>query len=129
MSHTKSILRKAFLFFLAASFFYEGFAQDGKALFQANCASCHAVNKKLTGPALAGVETRGPWGDRKELYAWVKNPAGYAKGNEYAANLIKEYNGVLMTAFPSLADAEIGAIIDYVNAEASKKPDLSLIHI
>ena len=24
-------------------------AQDGKALFQQNCASCHAVNKKLTG--------------------------------------------------------------------------------
>ncbi|MEY4812196.1 MAG: hypothetical protein RLZZ462_1069, partial [Bacteroidota bacterium] len=23
-------------------------AQDGKALFSANCASCHAVNKKLT---------------------------------------------------------------------------------
>ena len=123
MIHTNSILRKAFLFLFAALFFQEGFAQDGKALFQANCASCHAVNKKLTGPALAGVETRGPWGDRKELYAWVKNPAGYAKGNEYAANLIKEYNGVLMTAFPSLTDDEIGSIIDYVNAEASKKPD------
>lgn len=124
MSQPKSILRSAFFLFLFATFFViEGSAQDGKALFQANCASCHAVNKKLTGPALAGVETRGPWGDRKEIYAWIKNPAGYAKGNEYAANLIKEYNGILMTAFPSLSEAEMDAILNYVSAEASKKPD------
>ena len=40
-------------------------AQDGKALFSQNCASCHAVNKKLTGPALAGVEDR--WSEKKNL--------------------------------------------------------------
>ena len=50
-------------------------AQDGKALFSANCASCHAVNKKLTGPALAGVEDR--WPDKQNLYAWIKNSAAF----------------------------------------------------
>lgn len=89
-------------------------AQDGKALFQANCASCHAVNKKLTGPALAGFQDRGPWSDRKNLYAWVHNPAGFAKTNTYAANLIKEYNGQLMTAFASLPEKDIDAIADYI---------------
>jgi mono/diheme cytochrome c family protein len=89
-------------------------AQDGKALFQTNCASCHALNKKLTGPALAGLEERGPWSDRKKLYAWIRNPAGFAKTEPYAASLIKEY-GVLMTGFNALTDAEIDAIVTYIN--------------
>ncbi len=96
-------------------------AQDGKALFQANCASCHALNKKLTGPALAGLEERGPWADRKKLYSWIRNPAGFAKTDAYAAGLIKEY-GVLMTAFPSLSDAEIDAVVTYINTPPPPPP-------
>ena len=87
-------------------------AQDGKTLFQTNCASCHAVHKKLTGPALAGVEDR--WSDRKKIYAWVHNPAGFAKGDAYAANLLKEYSPVLMQAFPGLGEKDIDAILDYI---------------
>jgi cytochrome c2 len=123
MNQPKLLLRKSFtlcLVLVSLLFGNKLFAQDGKALFQANCASCHAVGKKLTGPALAGVEDRGPWSDRKKLYAWVHNPAGFAKTEPYAANLIKEFGGVLMTGFPGLADAEIDAIIGYINAEASK---------
>ena len=89
-------------------------AQDGKALFQTNCASCHALNKKLTGPALAGFEERGPWSDRKKVYDWIRNPAGFAKTDAYSAALIKEY-GVLMTGFNALTDAEIDAIVTYIN--------------
>ena len=123
MNQPKLLLRQSFtlcLVFISLLIGNKSFAQDGKALFQTNCASCHAVGKKLTGPALAGVEGRGPWSDRKKLYAWIKNPAAFAKTEAYAANLIKEYNGVLMTGFPGLAEAEIDAIITYINTEASK---------
>lgn len=99
------------------------FAQDGKALFQANCAACHAVSKKLTGPALAGVESRGPWSDRKKIYAWVHNPVAFAKTDTYAADLMKQFNGIVMTSFPQFSEKEIDAIIDYINAEANKKPE------
>ncbi|MDQ2752305.1 MAG: c-type cytochrome, partial [Bacteroidota bacterium] len=85
---------------------------DGQTLFSQNCASCHAVNKRLTGPALAGVTQRGPWKDRTELHAWVHNPAGFMKTNTYTAGLYKEYQ-VMMQAFPQLSDKEIDAIIDY----------------
>ncbi|MEJ8841725.1 c-type cytochrome [Lacibacter sp. H375] len=118
MNQPKLLLRKSVtlcLVFVSLLITEKLFAQDGKALFQANCASCHAVDKKLTGPALAGVEGRGPWSDRKKLYAWIHNPAGFAKTEPYAANLIKEFGGVLMTGFPGLADAEIDAIITYIN--------------
>jgi cytochrome c551/c552 len=30
----------------------------GKSLFNANCASCHKLNKKLIGPALKGVSAK-----------------------------------------------------------------------
>jgi mono/diheme cytochrome c family protein len=88
-------------------------AQDGKALFSANCASCHAVNKKLTGPALAGVEDR--WPDKQNLYAWIKNSAAFLKtGDPYATNLYNEYNKVAMNNFPGLSDADIDAILVYI---------------
>ena len=32
------------------------YAQDGKALFQSNCAQCHNPIKVVTGPALKGVD-------------------------------------------------------------------------
>ncbi|MFY7840899.1 MAG: c-type cytochrome, partial [Lacibacter sp.] len=116
MNQPNLLLRKSFtlcLFVVTLLFAGNSFAQDGKALFQTNCASCHAINKKLTGPALAGLEERGPWGDRKKLYAWIKNPSAFAKTDAYAAALLKEY-GVAMTPF-NLSDAEVDAIVKFVN--------------
>jgi cytochrome c2 len=92
---------------------------DGKALFQNNCASCHSVLKDLTGPALAGVTERIT--DKKLLYSWVRNPAAVLKsGNVYFNTLKKRLCDVQMTGFPDLSDAEIDAIISYV--EKSKGP-------
>jgi len=90
-------------------------AQDGKALFQTNCASCHQVHKKLTGPALAGVEDR--WPNKKNLYAWIRNSAAFLKtGDTYANNLYNEYNKVAMNQFPGLTDGEIDAILGYIKS-------------
>ncbi len=89
-------------------------AQDGKTLFNTNCASCHQVNKKSTGPALAGVEDR--WSDRKKIHAWVHNPAGFAKADTYATNLMKEYSPTVMTGFPNMSEKDIDAILDYIKS-------------
>jgi hypothetical protein len=43
----------------------------GEVLFKRNCASCHAVNKVLTGPALAGMEERIT--DKKKLFDIIRN--------------------------------------------------------
>jgi mono/diheme cytochrome c family protein len=90
-------------------------AQDGKQLFAANCQSCHALNKNLTGPALAGLTERGPWGDRKNLYAWIHNPAAFMANDPYTQGLKAQY-GSLMPAFPQLSEKDIDAIVDYVMA-------------
>lgn len=105
----------AFLFIVSLSSSVVANAQDGKALFSANCASCHAPHKKLTGPALAGVESR--WSSKENLYSWIRNSAAYLKtGDPYAINLYNEYNKVAMNSFPTLTDAEIDAILSYVNS-------------
>jgi mono/diheme cytochrome c family protein len=97
-------------------------AADGKALFSAQCASCHHPVKKLTGPALQGVSARVPGKDW--LYKWIHNPAATAaSGDKYAQNLMKEYAPTVMTAFPNLTTEEIDAIISYV--EGYKAPVVS----
>ena len=77
-------IRKAFFslffpFFLLFSFSLGSNvnAQDGKALFNQKCASCHAIDKNLVGPALKGVEER--WDDKSMLYDWVRNSAAELK--------------------------------------------------
>jgi len=121
---TSKVVLLISLFFLGVSFALTATAQDGKTLFTTNCASCHAVHKKLTGPALAGVEDR--WPDKAKLHAWVKNSAAFLKtGDTYANNLYLEYNKTSMTQFPGLADKDIDAILAYVKtvpAPGSEKP-------
>ncbi len=88
-----------------------GDAAAGKALFNAQCAACHKLDAKMTGPALRGV------GDKYEkewLYKWIRNSAELIKsGDERANKIFNEYNQSPMTAFPQLSDADIDNIIAY----------------
>ncbi|HEX8460031.1 MAG TPA: cytochrome c, partial [Segetibacter sp.] len=92
------------------------FAQaNGQALFSSQCASCHAVHKDLTGPALAGVEER--WGDKAKLYSWIRNNQAFLKtGDKYANELYLKYNKTQMNLFPNLTDPEIDAILGYIKS-------------
>jgi cytochrome c551/c552 len=89
-------------------------AQDGKALFNQKCASCHAIDKQLVGPALRGVEDR--WGgDKDMIHKWVNNSASVIKsGYPHAVDVYNQFNKVQMTAFPELKDADIDAILAYI---------------
>lgn len=90
-------------------------AQDGKQLFNQKCASCHAIDKNLVGPALKGVEDR--WPEKAQLYSWIRNSAAVIKsGYPRAVEVYNQYNKLQMTAFPELKDADIDAILAYINA-------------
>lgn len=119
----KSIAKKLTLtaLFFLSFFIIKVSAQDGKQLFQSNCASCHNPFNDGTGPALKGLEDRGPWGDRKNVYAWVHNPSAFMATNKYVQDL-KAQRGTMMTGFPSLSTAEIDAIVDYINKVEPPKP-------
>ncbi len=111
------ILSLAFTTSLSAQ---EGDPAKGKSLFNANCAACHKLNKKATGPALANVETRleEAGKDREWIYAWIKNSSAVIKsGDAYAVKLYNEYNKAAMTAFPQLSNEDIDNILAYTAAK------------
>lgn len=92
----------------------DGDPVEGKKLFNANCAACHQLNRKMTGPALAGV---GDKYEREWLYQWIKNSSAMVKsGDERAVAIYNEYNGSVMTSFPLLSDADMDNIIAYTMA-------------
>jgi mono/diheme cytochrome c family protein len=91
----------------------------GQGLFNANCKACHAVKRKLIGPALGGVEGRAP------SIQWIKDfvhnsAAVIGSGDDYAVKLYNEYNKTQMTAFTSLKDEDVMNILAYVKAENEK---------
>ncbi|SFZ90741.1 Cytochrome c7 [Flaviramulus basaltis] len=104
----------------------EGDPAKGKSLFNANCAACHKLDKKMTGPALRNVETRlseSEGLDREWIYAWVHNSSGIIKsGDAYANKVYNEYGGAAMTAFPQLSNEDIDNILAYTAEAASTPP-------
>lgn len=95
----------------------DGDPAKGKTLFNTNCAACHQLDKKMTGPPLRDIETRlaDEQGlDRTWLAAWIRNSAGVIKsGDAYANKIFNEYNQTAMTAFPQLSDQDISDILAY----------------
>jgi mono/diheme cytochrome c family protein len=107
---TKRIFSVAF-FLILSSVGLNVQAQDGRALFQEKCASCHHPLNDGTGPALQGVTNR--VGDQKKLYAWIRNNAALlASRDPYFMTVDRQ--GAAMNLFPDLKDEEIAAILKYV---------------
>ena len=90
-----------------------GDAVKGKELFNANCAACHKLDAKATGPALRGVAGKYdmPW-----LYKWIKNSSDLIKSGDAQAVKVYEENGkAVMSAFPQLSNTDIDDIIAYTS--------------
>ncbi|WP_370477566.1 c-type cytochrome [Tamlana flava] len=116
--HLSLIILLAFTVSLSAQ---DGDPAKGKSLFNANCAACHQLDKKMTGPALRKVEQRlaDEQGlDRDWIYAWIRNSPGVIKsGDAYANKVYNEFGGAAMTAFPQLSDEDINNILAYTAEE------------
>lgn len=86
----------------------------GEQLFKENCKSCHKVHEESVGPALTGVSKRrsADW-----LHSWVKNNAVFrATGDKDAIAIYEKYKKAEMTAFPTLTNEDIDAIVAYVES-------------
>lgn len=97
-----------------------GDATAGEAIWAANCVSCHALNKRVLGPALAGVNQK--YNDEAYLIKWIKNsPAMIASGDKRAVAIYEEYNKAAMSVFPQLSDDDVKNILAYIQVEGDKK--------
>ncbi len=102
----------ALLLCISGSLFAQN-AKNGEALYKANCTACHAMDKKLTGPALQGAAER--WNDDKMLHNWIYNNQKVLASNyKYATDLYKAY-GSAMTVFEgNLKPSDVDDIIAFI---------------
>lgn len=108
------------LTFSAKSFSQEGDAAAGKALFNANCAACHKLDAKMTGPALRGVVDRH---DTAWLHSWIKDSQAMVKAGDAAAvKIFEENNKSIMTSFPQLSNTDIDNILAYTSEPLPAAP-------
>jgi mono/diheme cytochrome c family protein len=92
----------------------------GKELFNSNCAACHKLDAKATGPMLRGIASKHdmPW-----LYKWIHNSSALIKSGDAAAvKVYEENNKAVMTAFPALSEADIDDIIAYTSEPKAEAP-------
>lgn len=88
---------------------------EGMALFKSNCTSCHAISRKLIGPALANAW--GNWESEEKMISWIRNSQALIKsGDSYANSLFNEYNQSVMSSFVQLNDEQVVNVIDYIRA-------------
>lgn len=119
-----------------AGVFDEGDYDNGKALFKANCASCHKpTNEVLAAPGLQGIAQR--WKAPEELLiTWVQNPQeAIATGDPYITGLIKQWEssfGIMNAQLVSEADIKdiMNYVVNYVPEDGTLSPtdDCPTIH-
>ncbi len=118
---TRLILSGLILLLTYSTAFAQGDPVTGKTLFNTNCAACHNLDKKMTGPALRGVEARlseDQGLDRDWINAWIRNSSAVIKsGDAYAVKIYAENNNAAMTAMPQLSDEDIDNILAYTAQE------------
>jgi mono/diheme cytochrome c family protein len=107
------VLAAAFSLSFSLKAQFKASAEEGKKLYEANnCGSCHALDKKVVGPALRGVTER-----RSEewLIKWIRNNEALRKSGDADANaLFKEYGGAAMNIFENLSPDQVKHILEYI---------------
>lgn len=88
---------------------------EGKTIFMSRCASCHNVNKDLTGPALAGI-------DERRSMDWIINfvhssQTMVKKGDKDAVGVFEKFNKIPMPDHPDLTEDNIKSIVAYIKEE------------
>lgn len=94
--------------------------KEGEKIFKSKCTSCHAIDRKVVGPALKGIpETK----DEAWLIKWIRNSqALIASGDAEAIKIFEEYNKSVMTSFTDLSDDQIKSVLAYITDASKEKP-------
>jgi len=110
---SRSVLVVAGFAFLGTSAFAQGDAAKGEAIFKAKCTTCHAIDRRVIGPALGPQLNLEP--DDKWLTKWIQNnQALIAAKDPKAVTIYNQYNQAGMTVFADLSDGDVANILSYV---------------
>ena len=89
---------------------------DPKEIFTTRCASCHNINKTLTGPALSGI-------DQRRTIDWIirfvhSSQHVIRSGDSYANTLFEKYNRIVMPDHTDLTAEDIKGVVEYIKSES-----------
>lgn len=121
MSNTTALLWTIAASLIVATASADTGIDEGKTIFNSRCASCHNVNKQVTGPALAGVDKRRSidW-----IIGFVHSSQNLVKnGDKDAVALFAQFNQIVMPDHPDLTDVQIKSIVDYIKSAAASVSD------
>lgn len=97
-------------------------AQDGRAIFNSRCASCHIMGRDATGPNLVGVLDR--WdGNTNDIATWIKNWSNAVNQGIPRAVEVAKLPGEMNKFEGVINDAEIDAVIKYITEWQPPTPD------
>jgi len=98
---------------------------NGATLFTQNqCNTCHAINRKLVGPALKDVHKRR---STEWIIGFIKNSQRMIQaGDPQAVALYEEYNRTEMPSHDYLSDDEVLAMLAWIVAE-SEAPEVQVV--
>ena len=89
---------------------------EGKSIFTTRCTACHAIDKRVVGPALMNVDQRH---DEKWIISFVHSSQTVIKSGDTAAvALFKNFNSTIMPDHPDLSEENIKSILEYIKSEA-----------
>jgi len=93
--------------------------QDAEAFFKRNCTACHTIGGgKLLGPDLRGVTKAR---SHEWLEKWLENPqAVIDSGDPTAAQLKKEFNGIVMPAVPGMTPQMAESLLNFIAAKSGE---------
>jgi mono/diheme cytochrome c family protein len=97
--------------------------QNGMALFESQCSSCHYIGQEFYGPALGSVTKRRPlpW-----LLKFIRNSQEViSSGDKYAVHLANEFEGKEMISFEYLNDKDIISILNYIEFTSASPPPIA----
>lgn len=84
-------------------------AQKGKNLFNSNCAACHKLRAKATGPALSQV-------DSTKLWNWMTD-ANHSADSTKFSRMKKDYHKIMWGK--SFTENQLDELLEYIKVNAN----------
>ena len=101
---SESIVRKTPVLICGNSRLHSEGSLKGKHLFNTNCAACHNLNKRMTGPALRGTDSLKLWLWFRTYDPKFRTNDSRDSGRHFHYNFWKN----------SINDEELGYLLDYI---------------
>ena len=116
----QSLFAITIFLFSSSTLFADVSVDKGKAIFTTRCTSCHNVNAKLVGPALANV-------DKRRTFDWIVNfvhspKAAIEKNDTAAVALYNQFDQIVMPDHSDLSANDIKSVLDYIKSETKATP-------